>query len=119
MACSEASRFRTASSSDLRRYSLMSWSSRSFCAMRERKGPSVGDVAVAVVELGDAKAAVGRVGGGGIGWEDDVEEELQKEGRMGLDNGESRVVVDDMVIGTAVRRLGANEHLPRLKDSMQ
>ena len=87
----------------------MSWSSRSFCAMRERKGPSVGDVAVAVVELGDAKAAVGRVGGGGIGWEDDVEEELQKEGRMGLDNGESRVVVDDMVIGTAVRRLGAND----------
>ena len=70
----------------------MSWSSRSFCAMRERKGPSVGDVAVAVVELGDANAA--GVGGGGIGgWEEEADE-LQKEGRMGLDNGECPAVDD-------------------------
>ncbi len=82
----------------------MSWSSRSFCAMRERKGPSVGDVAVAVVELGDANAAVGRVGGGGIGgWEEEADE-LQKEGRMGLDNGECPAVDDIRVcsLGTAM-----------------
>ena len=69
--------------------------------MRERKGPSVGDVAVAVVELGDDNFC--RVGGGGIGgWEEEADE-LQKEGRMGLDNGECPAV-DDIRVCSLERR---------------
>jgi hypothetical protein len=58
------------------------------------------------VELGDANAAVARVEGGGIGgWEEEADE-LQKEGRMGLDNGECPAVDDIRVcFGTAMFKL--------------